>query len=61
MKKMKNRKSILLIVAGILLVASTQILNHYVHLSDFLSGGLIGLGLGLLIIALFSRRTKIAK
>jgi len=44
------------LVAGLLLSTSVLIINHYVTMPDFLGGGLVGIGLGLMIKALIVQR-----
>jgi hypothetical protein len=57
MDKLKN-KLLLLTTIGLTIVALSQIIWHYLELPDFLNGALIGVGLGLMFIAIFKRRKK---
>ncbi|SDS21608.1 hypothetical protein SAMN04488553_1744 [Gramella sp. MAR_2010_147] len=49
---MNKRKIQLLFSIGILIVAGSQVIWHYLEIPDFLNGALIGLGIGLLLFAI---------
>jgi hypothetical protein len=57
----KNRKALYLLVAGLLVITGAQISAHYWMLSDVVNGVFIGVGIGLLCIAILfgSRRSAI--
>jgi len=42
----------MVIVMGLLLVTVPHVLNHWLHLPDFISGSLMGMGIGMEIIGL---------
>jgi hypothetical protein len=52
MKKITKRKSVLLLSTGLFVIAISQLLTHYVEVSDVTNGSLIGIGFGLLLTAL---------
>jgi len=56
---MKNKKTAILLVFGILIIAITQLILHFTKLPDYLNGIFFGIGIGLLIYALLSRRVKL--
>lgn len=47
-----KKKAMLLFAAGLLLVASTQLINHFFHLDDFYNGAMMGAGICIEIIAI---------
>jgi len=55
---MNKRKVQLLISIGILMVAISQIIWHYLEIPDFLNGTLIGLGIGLLLFAIIKGNSR---
>jgi len=61
MKKITKTKSLILIAIGIFVIASSQIVSHYVKLSDFTNGSFIGIGIGLLLIGLIFGNLKTAR
>lgn len=52
MKTELPKKSSLLIVSGLFIIAASQIYAHFLVLNDLTKGLLVGVGLGLLILAL---------
>lgn len=48
----KNRKALYLLVVGLLVITVAQISNHYWMLSDAVNGVVIGVGIGLLCVAI---------
>lgn len=54
---MKNNPSIF-IAAGAIIIAVSQIIAHYFNIPDVINGGLMGIGIGLLTVALISKRKK---
>lgn len=55
MNKIIKEKSLLLVPIGLLIIAFSQILTHYIVLPDLIKGLLSGVGIGLLIVS-FPRR-----
>lgn len=49
-----NQKAIILFIIGILFIAISQIVAHYIELSDFVNGIAKGIGFGMLIIAIIN-------
>jgi membrane-associated phospholipid phosphatase len=56
MKKKFSKKSLILICVGLFWLAFSQVLFYYISITDTLKGGLLGIGIGLLLIALFIRK-----
>ncbi|WP_420571993.1 hypothetical protein [Kordia sp.] len=48
----ERNKGILLIVLGILFISVSQVISHYIKVSDFISGLCKGVGIGILIITI---------
>jgi len=57
---MNNRKFITLLVIGILTIVASQIVTHYITLTDALHGAFIGVGVGFMSLALILKRFKSA-
>jgi len=55
----KNKKTAILLVIGIMIIAITQLILHFTKLPDYLNGIFFGIGIGILIIALLSRKFKL--
>tara|TARA_A100000171_G_scaffold47727_1_gene54135 strand:+ start:179 stop:352 length:174 start_codon:yes stop_codon:yes gene_type:complete len=55
-----KKKSLILIAAGMSVIVASQFITHFVSTSDFLSGALLGIGIGLLIMAVAINRPKSA-
>ena len=54
---MKNKLNTF-ITAGAIIIAVSQIIAHYSNIPDVINGGLMGIGIGLLTVALISKRKK---
>ncbi|WP_117884530.1 hypothetical protein [Aureibaculum luteum] len=61
MKKTTKRKSLLLLSAGMFVIATAQVATHYLELTDLAKGSFIGIGIGLLLTALFFGNFKTAQ
>lgn len=46
------------VISGALMIAANQIIAHYFNIPDVINGGLIGIGIGLLTVALIVKRKK---
>tara|TARA_R110000796_G_scaffold77585_2_gene173444 strand:- start:17130 stop:17303 length:174 start_codon:yes stop_codon:yes gene_type:complete len=55
-----KKKSPILIVAGILVIVVSQMIKQFATTSDFLGGAILGIGIGLLIMAVAINRPKSA-
>ena len=55
---MKKGKNLLLIVIGLLIISSSQIVGHYLKISDLVSGILMGAGIGLMIFSLLRQKLR---
>lgn len=53
---MKNKINFTLLSSGLLVNAATFILTQYVNLSDFFTGGLFGIGIGLMLMSFLKRK-----
>jgi len=51
----------MLLSIGIFMIAVSQTLSHYIHLTDLGKGSTIGIGIGLLLTALFFGNFKTRK
>ncbi len=55
----KKKKPLMLLIAGLLLIAFSQILARYIELSDIVKGILTGIGFGLLVVALITTQNRL--
>ena len=51
-EKMKVNKKILLLPAGLIIIAAGQISAHYIQMPDFVLGSLMGVGIGVMVLSL---------
>lgn len=58
MNRITKRKSLILISVGLLVISFTQVLTHYIELPDLTKGLFTGIGMGMLVIALFPKTPK---
>ncbi|WP_156831967.1 hypothetical protein [Kaistella palustris] len=62
MKKFSRKNALLLLAAGTLIIAVSQVAVHYSpEFPDFAKGALSGIGIGILILAVFFGDFKTAK
>lgn len=61
MKTITKRKTVTLLCLGLFVIALSQILYHYIQSTDFIQGTAIGIGIGLLSMALIFGNLKTAK
>lgn len=52
MKRM-NRKSLILLITGLLIMSASFILRHYVELTDATDGYIKGVGLGFILLSFY--------
>ena len=57
---MKERKTLTLLIIGIFVFATAQIISHYVILSDFMHGASIGTGIGLIALSIIVGKFNMA-
>ena len=57
MKKITNRKSVILMSSGVLIIVVSQIFSHFVKLPDLTKGIFFGIGMLLLAIVFGKYRT----
>jgi len=55
MIKRLQQKRLILIIAAMLVIACGQVINHYFPQTDFITGLFYGLGIGMLLAALFRK------
>ncbi|NAS32752.1 hypothetical protein GTQ40_17365 [Flavobacteriaceae bacterium R38] len=60
MRKITKQKSIFLVLIGTLTISLIQVFTQYAALPDSIRGLLTGIGIGMLLIALISGKSKSA-
>lgn len=58
---MKKRNSLILLSSGMIVIAISQILSHFVELPDLAKGLFIGIGIGMLLLAIIFGNRKTAQ
>jgi hypothetical protein len=58
---MKKRKSLILLSSGIFVIAISQIISRFVELPDLAKGLFIGIGIGMLLLAIIFGNRKTAQ
>jgi len=53
----KNQRSIFLFV-GLMISSVSQIASHFTKMPDFISGSLIGIGIGIMLLAFIRQKPK---
>jgi|GEM_PF-1719332 len=53
----KKQRSIFLII-GLLMISISQIFSHFIKTSDFISGSLMGIGIGFMLLACIRQNRK---
>nr|WP_309755717.1 hypothetical protein [Flavobacterium sp.] len=61
MKKIINRKSVILMSSGMFIIAVSQIFSHFVELPDFTKGLFFGIGIGMLLLAIIFGKYRTAQ
>lgn len=61
MKKIINRKSVILMSSGIFIIAVSQIFSHFVELPDLTKGLFFGIGIGMLLLAIIFGKYRTAQ
>ena len=56
-----KKKALIIIVAGMSVIVTSQFITHFATTSDFLNGALLGVGIGILFLGLVRLRTKAVK
>ncbi len=56
-----KKKSLILIVAGMFVIVASQFITHFASTTDFFSGALLGVGIGIIFLGLVRLRPKTAK
>ncbi|MCV9386820.1 hypothetical protein [Reichenbachiella ulvae] len=51
-----SKKKAFMMLGGILLLAGSQIINHYTHQQSFVQGVMLGCGVGMMISGLIKKR-----
>jgi len=58
MNKQKSNPAFLFLAIGLLFTSATFFLQRLINVTDFADGALKGIGIGLILLALFLRTTK---
>ncbi len=58
MKNLSIKNAVILRTVGILIITGSQIISHFVQLSDLTKGLFMGVGIGMLLISLNIRKLK---
>ena len=61
MKKIINRKSVILMSSGMFIIAVSQIFSHFVELPDLTKGLFFGIGNGMLLLAIIFGKYRTAQ
>lgn len=61
MKRNPKKNALILMTTGTFVIATSQILNRFIELTDFTKGSLIGIGIGFLILSVIFGNLKLAK
>lgn len=61
MKRNPKKNALILMTTGIFVIATSQILNRFIELTDFTKGSLIGIGIGFLFLSVIFGNLKLAK
>ena len=61
MKKIINRKSVILMSSGMFIIAVSQIFSHFVELPDLTKGLFFGIGIGMLLLAIIFGKYRSAQ
>lgn len=56
MEKITSKKSLMLLSVGIFIISASLIIPHFVNISDLSRGLIVGMGLGMLLLALTPKR-----
>lgn len=56
MEKITSKKSLMLLSVGIFIIAASLIIPHFVNISDLSRGLIVGMVLGMLLLALTPKR-----
>ncbi len=51
----KNQRSIFLII-GLLIICISQIFSHFIKTPDFISGSIMGIGIGVVLLAFMRQK-----
>ncbi|MFK7114921.1 hypothetical protein V3468_10800 [Flavobacterium oreochromis] len=61
MERNLKKNVLILMITGIFVIATSQILNRFIELTDFTKGALIGIGVGFLLLSVTFGNLKSAK
>jgi len=61
MNGLNRKRTQILLIIGLITLTSSQILSHYMELSDLGSGTFTGVGIGMILVALGKSKIKAAK
>lgn len=57
---MTKRKKSLLLAMGLLIISGSVILNHYYPMTDFARGISMGIGVGIMLLSFYRKRSVAA-
>ncbi len=55
---MEKSKNLQLIVIGLLTISSSQVVEHFLKMPDLVSGILMGIGIGIMILSLLRQKLR---
>lgn len=61
MKKVSKKNALILMTTGMFVIATSQIITHFVSVPDFMKGTFLGIGIGLLILSVTFGNFKTAQ
>lgn len=53
----KNQRSLFLVV-GLLVSSISQIVSHFIKMPDFVSGSMMGIGIGIMLLAFIRQKRR---
>ncbi len=57
---MTKRKKSLLLAVGLLIISGSAIFNHYYPMTDFVRGISMGIGVGIMLLSFYRKRSVAA-
>lgn len=55
---MKRYQSSILLFAGLMISSTSQIVSHFIKMPDFISGSLMGIGIGVMLLSFIRQKPK---
>ncbi|WP_131726179.1 hypothetical protein [Chryseobacterium sp. Leaf405] len=60
-KRTPKKNALIIMIIGMFVIATSQIISHFVKLPDLAKGSFIGIGIGLLILSVIFGNFKTSK